>query len=192
MSEKKYLTGKEASSVLGVHQRTLYNWEAKGYIETVRTAGGKRLYNVNKYLGKETEEIARRKIAYVRVSSHSQTNDLERQKEEMMKLYPKHELIQDIGSGLSLTKPGIKKIINAAISGELEELVVLYKDRLCRFGFDHIVSLVEEYSEGRVVIVHDNNDSTPEEELVKDVIQILNVYTAKMNGLRRYGKANKL
>ena len=42
--------GKDASKILGVHQRTLYQWDHKGLIETLRTPGGKRMYNVDKYL----------------------------------------------------------------------------------------------------------------------------------------------
>jgi putative resolvase len=46
----KFVGGKEASKILGVHQRTLYQWDEKKWIETIRTPGGKRLYNVEKYL----------------------------------------------------------------------------------------------------------------------------------------------
>ena len=46
----KYITGKKASEIIKVHQRTLHNWERKGKIETMRAPGGKRLYNVKKYL----------------------------------------------------------------------------------------------------------------------------------------------
>jgi excisionase family DNA binding protein len=46
--EKQFIGGKEASKILGVHQRTLYTWEKKGLIETMRTLGNKRLYNVKK------------------------------------------------------------------------------------------------------------------------------------------------
>jgi excisionase family DNA binding protein len=49
----KYITGKEASEKLGVHQRTLYQWDKKGWIETIRTDGNKRLYNVEKYLNQK-------------------------------------------------------------------------------------------------------------------------------------------
>lgn len=185
--QKYFVGGKQASEIIGVHQRTLYNWEEKGLIETMRTPGNKRLYNVSKYIEGDNK-LERKKIAYVRVSSHSQVNDLERQIEEMKSLYPDHELIQDIGSGISLTKKGISKIIDLAIEGRIEEVVVLHKDRLCRFGFDLIEKLICDYSKGRITIVHEKEDSTPEEELVKDVMQILNVYTAKMNGLRRYAK----
>ena len=50
MTDPKFVGGKEASEILGVHQRTLYQWDKKGEIETIRTLGNKRLYNVEKYL----------------------------------------------------------------------------------------------------------------------------------------------
>lgn len=91
----KYMSGKETSKLLGVHQRTLYQWEKKGWIETIRTEGNKRLYNVEKYLKekeckndneciKNLDELDKKEgklnICYVRVSSLGQKEDLERQK----------------------------------------------------------------------------------------------------------------
>lgn len=55
----KYISGKEASKVLGVHQRTLYIWEQKGLIETIRTPGNKRLYNVEKFLKEKNVKMIR-------------------------------------------------------------------------------------------------------------------------------------
>ena len=49
---EEFVTGIIASKILGVHQRTLYLWDKKGSIETIRTPGGKRLYNVKKFLDK--------------------------------------------------------------------------------------------------------------------------------------------
>jgi predicted site-specific integrase-resolvase len=191
-----------------VHQRTLYIWEEKGLIETIRTTGGHRLYNVEKYLKEkicdeenkinntilcdDLDNIDKTKeklnICYVRVSSNGQKDDLERQKNIMIKLYPKHILIEDIGSGLNLNKRGIKKIINLAIEGKINEVVVAYKDRLTRFGFELIEELINKYSNGKIIILNHNDLIEPEEELVKDVMSILNVYVAKMNGLRKYNK----
>jgi predicted site-specific integrase-resolvase len=113
--------GKEAAEILGVHQRTLHLWDSKGLIETIRTPGNKRLYNVDKFLidKKCKENICsnldnldneeKLNIAYVRVSSQNQKDDLERQKQLMIHKYPKHLIIEEIGSGLNLNKRGIKK-----------------------------------------------------------------------------------
>jgi putative resolvase len=195
-----YLSGKEACQKLGVHSRTLYNWEEKGKIDTIRTPGGKRLYNVDKYIKEQTtnkiynddneEELDKLKIIYVRVSSETQKNDLERQKLYMQKRYPKHLLIEDIGSGLNFNRRGLRKIIKYAINGKLEELVVAYKDKLARFGFELIEDLIKEYSNGRIIILNKDKDKDkepePEEELVNDMLQIMNIFTTKMNGLRKY------
>jgi putative resolvase len=210
VDRKKFVGGKEASKIIGVHQRTLYLWDDKKLIETIRTPGGKRLYNVEKYIKEQECEKENKKnndvcekldeldkiegklnICYVRVSSNSQKDDLERQKEQMIKKYPNHKVIEDIGSGLNLNKRGIKKIITLAIDGKINELVVAYRDRLTRFGFELIEELIKKYSNGNIKILNEKEQIEPEEELVKDVMSIMNVYVAKMNGLRKYNKKIK-
>jgi len=195
--------GKQAAEILGVHQRTLYLWEKKGLIETVRTPGNKRLYNVNKFLedNKCKENICnnlddldketRLNIAYVRVSSQNQKDDLERQKQLMVHKFPNHIIIEDIGSGLNLNKRGIRKIIHLAIEGKINELVVAHRDRLTRFGFELIEEIINKYSKGKIVILSEPDKLEPEEEIVKDKMSIMNVYVAKINGLRKYKKNNK-
>ena len=194
MDISKYVGGKEASKILGVHQRTLYLWDAKGLIETIRTPGNKRLYNVNKYLEDHKTEIIKEeiikednlKIIYIRVSSKLQINDLERQKLFMVKRYPKHLLIEDIGSGLNFNRKGLRKLIKLAIAGKVAEVVIAHKDRLTRFGFDLIEDLIKEYSNGKIIILDNLTKKEPKEELINDMLQIMNIYVAKMNGLRKY------
>ena len=195
--------GKQTAEILGVHQRTLYLWEKKGLIETVRTPGNKRLYNVNKFLedNKCKENICnnlddldketRLNIAYIRVSSQNQKDDLERQKQLMVHKFPNHIIIEDIGSGLNLNKRGIRKIIHLAIEGKINELVVAHRDRLTRFGFELIEEIINKYSKGKIVILSEPEKLEPEEEIVKDIMSIMNVYVAKINGLRKYKKNNK-
>jgi predicted site-specific integrase-resolvase len=100
----------------------------------------------------------------------------------MVKLYPKYKIIEVIGSGLNLNKRGIE--------GKINELVG-YRDKLTRFGFELIEELIQKYSKSKIVILNKKEIIEPEEELVKDVMAILNVYVAKMNGLRKYNKINK-
>jgi putative resolvase len=200
---ENYKGGQETSKILGVHQRTLYIWEKKGLIETIRTPGNKRLYNVNKFLedkkSKNTtcdnlddlDNKDKLNICYVRVSTNNQKDDLERQKELMIKKYPNNIIIEDIGSGLDLNKRGIKKIIHLAISGKINELVVAYRDRLTRFGYELIEELIIKYSNGKIKVLSESDKLEPDEEIVKDMMVIMNVYVAKMNGLRKYKKLYK-
>lgn len=199
----KYVKAKKAMEILGITLGTLHNWDKAGKIETIRTPGGHRLYNVEKYIkdnkedsddeneteGKNKKE--KRKICYVRVSTVGQKDDLKRQKEYMKKKYQKHEIIEDIGSGINFNRRGLKKIIKMSIEGEIEEVVIAYKDRLTRFGFDMIEDLIKTYSKGKIKVENEDEEKEPKEELVEDVLQILNVYTAKLNGLRKYKKEEK-
>lgn len=194
------MKGKQASELLGVHQRTLMQWDRLGKIDTIRTTGNFRLYDVSKFIKEKTqienqennmndlENKDRLKICYVRVSSQGQQDDLSRQKKLMEEKYPNHTIIEEIGSGLNLNKRGIKKIIYWAIEGKIEELVVAYRDRLTRFGFELIEDIIKKYSDGKIIVHFESEKMEPEEELVKDMMAIMNVYTAKMNGLRKYNK----
>jgi predicted site-specific integrase-resolvase len=100
-------------------------------------------------------------------------------------------MIEDIGSGINLNKRGIRKIIDLAIEGKIEELVIAHKDRLARFGYELIEDLIKKYSGGKIIIAKKKEELMPEEELAQDVLQIMNVFVAKMNGLRKYKKKDK-
>jgi len=200
----EYVSGKQAQEILGVHQQTLYNWDKKKLIETIRTPGGKRLYNVKKYLDeskknesniihlnsslmidKKTEKY---NYIYARVSSHNQKPDLERQIEILKMKYPNYKLISDIGSGINLNRRGLRLLIDQAIMGKINEIVIVYKDRLCRFGYELIEDLIKKYSNGKIIILENKINKDVKEELVDDVLQIMNIFVAKINGLRKYKK----
>ena len=193
----KYLGKKQTLEILGISGMTLLKLEKENKIEVIKTIGGHRKYNVQKYIDdnkKESEPIKDNKkintkkinICYIRVSTIGQKSDLEHQKEYMMKKYKNYEVIEDIGSGINFNRKGLRKIIKLGIEGKINKLVVAYKDRLTRFGFELIEDLLKEYSNSEIIIENEKEEKEPKEELVDDVLQILNVYTAKMNGLRKY------
>lgn len=87
----------------------------------------------------------RRTLAYARVSSHDQKDDLERQK-QVLELYCARqgwtfELIADLGSGMNDQKKGLKKLLDAIVDGQIGRLVVTHKDRLLRFGAELVARL---------------------------------------------------
>lgn len=176
----------EAIKTLGICYQTLYKMAERKEIDTVKI-GENTLYNVNKYLrGKNVLHKERIKICYCRVSSNKQKEDLERQIKFMKDKFPTHIIIQDIGSGLNYKRKGLQELMEKAINGEIEELVIAYKDRLTRFGYEMIEWLISKYSNGKIIIVNKNEEETPIEELTKDIVSIMNVYVAKVNGLRKY------
>ena len=79
-----------------------------------------------------------------------------------------------------------------AIKGEVEEVVIVYKDRLCRFGYELIEDIITKYSKGKIIILSEDEKKEPKEELVEDVLQIMNIFVAKINGMRKYEKNKKI
>jgi predicted site-specific integrase-resolvase len=130
-------------------------------------------------------------VNYVRVSSQGQKDDLERQIEMIQKAYPENIIIKDIGSGINMNRRGLKKIIDLAIKGQIGNVVVAYKDRLTRFDFELIESIITDYSNGQIIVLNKKDEMEPEEELIMDVMQVMNVFIAKMNGLRKYKNIKK-
>jgi putative resolvase len=203
---ENYVPGKKACELLGVHQMTLRNWDKRNLIETIRTPGGKRMYNVKKYLeNKEKINVTTvnnpkmndilntsKRIIYARVSTLGQKEDLERQIKVLSTKYPKYKLITDIGSGMNLNRKGLRKIIDKAIEGNIDEVVVVHKDRLCRYGYELIEDIIRKYSNGKITILEGEKEKEPKEELVEDVLQIMNIFVAKMNGMRKYEKSLKI
>lgn len=188
----EFMSRKEASTTLGIHYHTLYALAKRKEIETIKI-GKQQMYNVAKYLKQKgvIKKNIRRKICYCRVSSSKQKEDLKRQIKLMKDKYPNYEIIKDIGSGLNFKRSGFKKIINYAINGEVELLVITYKDRLVRFGYEMIEDIIKEHSDGEILVLNKKNEETPQEEITKDLISIMNVYVAKINGLRKIKKLIK-
>lgn len=117
--------------------------------------------------------------------SSDQKKDLDEQINFLSSKYPEYEIIADIGSGINFKRKGLQKIIELAINNELEEVVVTYKDRLCRIGYDLIEFMLEKYSKTKITIVNDEF-KLPQEEITEDLIEIITVYSSKLYGSRSH------
>lgn len=177
-----YVSGRVACREIGVHPNTLRNWAKAGLIRFVWTKTGYRRYDLGSIIKPKYRRGKR--VVYARVSSHKQKDDLERQEKFLRGRYPQHEVITDIGSGLNFRRKGLRAILELAMSGNLKELVVAHRDRLCRFGFELIRWIIEKHG-GRLVVL-DTTACSPEQELTQDLISIIHVFGCRVNGLRAY------
>jgi len=159
----EFVTTKEASKILGITPTTLRRMDKAKQIITIRTSGNKRLYNVQQYIHSQlsTQDNSSDKVSicYCRVSSNGQKDDLQRQVEYMQEKYPTHQIIKDIGSGLNYKRKGIKTILEYAHRGIIQEVVVTYKDRLCRFGFELFEHILQTQSNAKIVVLNQSNCS---------------------------------
>lgn len=182
--------GKFAKS-LGVSIQTLRNWDKEGKLKpTYVTENGYRYYSedlLNKFKNvKNVNKIKKKNILYARVSTKNQKDDLNRQIDNLKQYaYSKgysFEIITDIGSGINYKKEGLLKMINLVECGEVDRIIVLYKDRLIRFGYD-LIEYICKLNDTKIEIV-DNSTISKEQELTEDLIQIITVFANKLYGER--------
>lgn len=178
-----YIPLRKARERLGLHGDTIRRYADNGTIPSIRTEGGKRLFDIDEYLRRKTNTISTT-ICYCRVSSSKQKDDLERQVMFMREKYPKSEIITDIGSGINYKRKGLNSILERAMQGNKLKIVVAYKDRLARFGFELIESIINK--SGGEIVVLDRIELSPQEELTNDILQILHVFSCRVNGMRKY------
>jgi predicted site-specific integrase-resolvase len=118
------------------------------------------------------------------VSSHKQKDELERQKEFMRKHYPNYEIISDIGSGINFKRKQFLWLLEQTSIGNVKEVVVAHRDRLSRFGFELIEWFFSKHNVKLVVL--DKCESSPQQELVTDLLSIITVFSCRIHGLRKY------
>lgn len=186
MQRSEYVSANKIRQLYDVSLPTLRRWGDNGDIPVVRLPSGKRLYKsseVAKLFG-DVHSTPKERIVYARVSSDHQKEDLQRQISDLQRLYPNHTVLSDIGSGLNWKRKGFTTLLERVYHGHVEEVVVTYKDRLCRFGFELIQWLFQK-SDTQLVVLHGSvecvNSTT---ELAKDLLAITNVFVARNNGMR--------
>lgn len=191
--KKRLLTIGEAAKVLGVTTTTLRNWDKNGLLRPDElTRGGNRRYkleslkSINPDLKYKADDL--KTIAYARVSSHDQKEDLARQVGVLESYCSKHgfqyEVIQDLGSGMNYYKKGLTRLLNLILDGQVRRLVLTHKDRLLRFGAELVFAICEA-KEVEVIIINKGDENVRfEEELAKDVLEIITVFSARLYGSR--------
>lgn len=152
------------------------------------TKGGTRFYSesqLKKYLGEIDETIVKKNYVYARVSNQNQKDDLENQV-EFLKTYCNSkgiiaEYITDIGSGLNYKRKNWNKLLEEVMKGNVETIFITYKDRFVRFGYEWFEELCR--NNGCKIIVLNDIKSSPEKELVDDLISIIHVFSSRIYGL---------
>lgn len=192
----KYYSINEFSKILGVSAQTLRNWDKNGKLHPHHTSSNGYRYYSHEQLNQVMNikpNLNRKIIGYCRVSSNKQKDDLQRQIENM-KLYlmaqgKPFEIISDIGSGINYKKKGLRELIKLITQNQVEKVVVLYKDRLLRFEFELVEYIASLYNCEIEII--DSTEKSEQQELVEDLVQIITVFSCKLQG-KRSNKARKL
>lgn len=192
----QYYSINEFSKILGVSAQTLRNWDNNGKLHPHHTSSNGYRYYSHEQLNQVMNiklNLDRKVIGYCRVSGNKQKDDLQRQIENMnvylLSQGKPFEIISDIGSGINYKKKGLKELLKLITQNKVDKVVVLYKDRLLRFGYELVEYIASLYNCEIEII--DSSEKTEQQELVEDLVQIITVFSCRLQG-KRANKAKKL
>jgi putative resolvase len=191
--ETRYKPG-EFAQLINRSVGTLRIWDKKGMLIAKRLPSGHRYYteeDLNKALKIEPPDSKKKTIIYARVSSPNQKQELLVQREALEQFclargYIIDEVIEEIGEGLNYTRPEFLKLMKMIENREVGTLVIAFKDRLCRFGFEYFEHFLTNH-EGELIVANAQSLS-PQQELLEDLMKVINSFSFRLYGLRKYKK----
>lgn len=182
------------AELLGVSVKTLQRWDRENILKAYRTPTDRRYYTYDQYLQFKGIDIAsdeRATVIYARVSTRNQVDDLKNQV-EFLRTYCNSKgiivdsVIEDYGSGLNYNRKKWNGLLDAVMEQKIKTIVITHKDRFVRFGYDWFEKFCSKFN--TKILVVNNEDLSPQEELVQDIVSILHVFSCRLYGLRKYKK----
>lgn len=194
---KRFVKIREASLLTGIECQTLRKMADNGTIASFKTPSGQRRISkeaIEKFCSNgvcnnesKKETMVKKNYIYARVSSKKQVDDLNKQIEFLKReQYASYDIISDVCSGLNFRRKGLTKILEACLQGSIGEIVIAYKDRLARFGYELIEQMVN-MSGGKITVLEDK-EKTYEEEFTEDLLSIVHIFSCRQMGRRKYKK----
>ena len=185
---------KEFAELLNVSVKTLQRWDREKTLVANRTPTNRRYYTYDQYLqfkgiGRDTD--SRKIVIYTRVSTRNQTDDLEKQVDFLQQYVNAKgliadDIVRDYGSGLNYNRKKWNQLLNEVMENKIKMIFISHKDRFVRFGFDWFEKFCNKFNVEIVVVK--NEKLSPHEELVQDIVSILQVFSCRLYGLRKYKK----
>jgi putative resolvase len=186
----------EFGKLIGRTTNTLQKWDRRGILKAHRSPTNRHYYTHDQYLvyrGLVAQEQGLT-IVYTRVSGVAQKPDLAHQIKALEAYCQQHtitvdEWLADIGSGLNYKRKQFNRLMELIELGQVRRLIIAHRDRLVRFGYEYFEAFCERHHTELVVI--NGEAMSPEQELVRDLVAIVTVFSARLHGLRSYRKVLK-
>lgn len=187
------LKPKDVAERLNISVKTLQRWDNEGILIAHRTPTNRRYYTedqIQQYLH-PSDNPHRLRVAYARVSNVGQKDDLKNQISFLRdyangKGVTLDDVMTDIGSGLNYKRKKWNFLLDMVMESKVDTIYITYKDRFVRFGYEWFEQLCLKF--GTKVVVLNNPDLSPHEEMVEDLISIIHVFSSRIYGLRKYKK----
>jgi len=184
----------EFAKRVGRTTTTLRRWDESGVLPAKRSAGNQRYYDesdLRKALRIELPDVEKKVIVNCRVSSKGQADDLRSQVKAMQTFclglgVPVDEWVEETSGGMNFKRKKFLALMQRIESGEIKQLIIAHKDRLVRFGFDYFETMAERH--GCKIMVANQEQLSPQAEMVEDLMAIVHTFSCRLYGLRNYKK----
>ena len=185
---------KDFAELIGVSVKTLQRWDREGILEANRTPTDRRYYTYDQYLqfkGIKTQNDIRQVVIYARVSTKNQKDDLQNQVSFLRQFCNARgiivdQCIEEYGSGLNYNRKKWNKLLDEVMEQKIKTIIITHKDRFIRFGYDWFEKFCMKFN--TTIVIVNNEELSPQEELVQDIVSILRVFSCRLYGLRKYKK----
>ena len=189
--ERIYKTG-EAAKYINMSVRALQELDRRGKLTAHRNQNNHRYYfqsQLDDWLNYKNDNKPKKQVAYARVSSPHQKNNLKDQMDYIRNYVNAKGIIlddeiYDIGSGLNYKRPKWNKLLKDVEACEIAKIYITYKDRFIRFGFDWFADFCKNH--GCEIVILNNPTTSPAEEITQDLMSIIHIFSCRVYGLRKY------
>jgi len=181
----------QALKILRISKSTLRNYVKSGLVKAIKLQTNRYDYDEKSIYDFLNKDIKRKTVIYARVSTNKQKKDLENQV-EFLKNYcfqnglQINEIYQDVASGISFEKrKDFFILLDEILNNKIEKVIVSYKDRLSRVGFDFFYNLFEKFGTEIIVISEVGSVKLDSEEVFEEIVSLLHCYSMKLYSKRR-------
>ena len=188
----------EVLKLLRVSQPTLGEYVKKGYIKCQILPTGRREYDEDSVYQFLNKSVPRMNYVYARVSSSSQKKDLDNQVDLILNYCMIHGIkingvFKDVASGISFeNRKDFFKMLDDIFEHKVDKVIITYKDRLSRIGFDLFYHLFKRFGTEIIVISEVGSAKLDSEEIFEEIVSMLHCYSMKMYSRRRVNKIKEV
>lgn len=192
------MRAREVLALLGITQPTLGEYVKKGYIKATTLPSGRRDYDEESVYLFLNRGVPRKNYIYARVSTSNQKSSLENQVNLMLNYCMTNGIqvggvFKDIASGISFeNRKDFFRLLDIVISRKADKVIITYKDRLSRVGFELFKTLFEKFGTQIIVISEVGSTKLDSEEIFEEIVSLLHCYSMKMYSRRRVAKIKEV
>ena len=197
-SEGINMTAAEVLRILQITRPTLTKYVKEGKLKVTVKGNGRYDYDADSVYKMLNKDIERKTYLYARVSTSKQKKDLENQVQLLKNFcfqngYIINGIYQDIASGISFDKrKQFFEMLDDILAGKVNKVIITYKDRLSRVGFELFVYLFRKYGCEIIVVSEVGSEKLDSQEIFEDIISLLHCYSMKLYSSRKAKKIKEI